>query len=161
MLALLGDVQKIKELFISRKQEYNWKSNGIIKTKRNTNTKITDFFVDGEKFEDNPATTPNNDNEIEELENTVAEFLVKKISSQELADQAGADTERLTQIIDAILSNPKNWIVYNIKKEDDEVIEVELKPLDISPYCKDVFELYDLRFHCNAITLIFQRCNPG
>jgi hypothetical protein len=59
MLALLGDVQKIKELFISRKQEYNWKSNGIIKTKRNTNTKITDFFVDGEKFEDNPATTPN------------------------------------------------------------------------------------------------------
>src|SRR5215217_2388797 len=113
MLALLGNVQKIKELFISRKQEYNWKSSGIIK--RNTNTKITDFFVDGEKFENNPATTPNdNDNEIEELEDTVAEYLAKKISSQELAEQAGADTEILTQIIDTILSNPKNWIVSNI-----------------------------------------------
>jgi Rad3-related DNA helicase len=141
MLALLCDVQKIKELFVSRKQDYTWISKGIIRTIRNRNTKITDFFVDGEKFEDNLATTPNNnDNKIEELEDTVAEYLAKGISNQELAEQALTDTEKLTQTINAILSNPKNWIVSNIKKEEDgEVIEVELKPLDISTYCKAIF----------------------
>ena len=46
------------------------------------------------------------------------------------------DTERLTIAINNILSNPGNWIVSEIKKENYEVIKVELKPLDISPYCK-------------------------
>jgi len=42
--------------------------------------------------------------------------------------------------IDAILSNPNSWIISKIKKEYDEIIEIELKPLDISPYCKDIFD---------------------
>jgi ATP-dependent DNA helicase DinG len=137
MLALLGNIQKIKELLILRKQKYNWKSSGIIKIKRNT--RITSFFSEGE---DDPALIDNknsNYEEIEELENEVAEFLPQKIGSQELEEQARLDTERLTTTINSILSNPKNWIVHNIRTENDEVREVELKPLDISPYCKDVF----------------------
>jgi ATP-dependent DNA helicase DinG len=50
------------------------------------------------------------------------------------------DRERLTRAINNILSNPKNWIVSEIKKEGYEVTGVESKPLDTSGYCKDVFE---------------------
>ena len=40
-----------------------------------------------------------------------------------------------------ILANPKNWIVSEIIKENYDVVRVELKPLDISSYCKSVFEM--------------------
>ncbi|HYV52812.1 MAG TPA: hypothetical protein VE971_05905, partial [Candidatus Eisenbacteria bacterium] len=50
------------------------------------------------------------------------------------------DTERLTSTINSILPNPRNWIVSEIKKENYEVIVVELKPLDTSQYWKYVFE---------------------
>ena len=63
--------------------------------------------------------------------------------SEELAVEAIRDIEKLTKVIDDILSNPKNWIVSEIKKEGYEVIRVELKPLDVSPYCKEVFEKCD------------------
>jgi ATP-dependent DNA helicase DinG len=50
------------------------------------------------------------------------------------------DTEKLSRAIGDIRSNHKNWIVSEIKKEGYEVTGVELKPLDSSAYCKDVFE---------------------
>jgi Rad3-related DNA helicase len=59
--------------------------------------------------------------------------------SSELSVDIIKDTERLTRTINSILSNPKNWIVSEIKKEDYKVIRVEFKPLDIAPYCKFVF----------------------
>ena len=58
----------------------------------------------------------------------------------ELAVDAIKDTERLTRTINNILANPKNWIVSEIKKDNYKVDKVELKPLDIAPYCKAVFE---------------------
>jgi ATP-dependent DNA helicase DinG len=139
MLALLGDAQKIKELFILRKQKYNWKSSNIIKIKRITNTRITDFITVGEGKEELKDNVTHASNEIE-LEDTIAEYLAKEISSKDIADHARLETDKLTQIIDAILSNPDSWIVSNVRKEYDEIIEIELKPLDISPYCKDVFD---------------------
>jgi ATP-dependent DNA helicase DinG len=60
--------------------------------------------------------------------------------SEELAVEAIRDIEKLKGAIDNICSNPKNWIVNEIKKENNEVTKVELKPLDVSPYSKDVFE---------------------
>jgi ATP-dependent DNA helicase DinG len=62
--------------------------------------------------------------------------------SDELLSDAFRDTEKLTFTIDSILSNPRNWIVSDIKKEqnNEEVLKVELKPLDVSPYCKNVFD---------------------
>ena len=36
---------------------------------------------------------------------------------EELAVEATRDTQKLTRVIDNILSNPKNWIVSEIKKE--------------------------------------------
>lgn len=64
----------------------------------------------------------------------------KKILGDELAVDALKDTERLTRTINSILANPKNWIVSDIKKDNYKIEKVELKPLDISPYCKTVFE---------------------
>ena len=58
---------------------------------------------------------------------------------EELVPDARTDAEKLSRAIDDIRSNPKNWIVSDIKKEGDEVVSVELKPLDVSPYCKRVF----------------------
>ena len=65
---------------------------------------------------------------------------VKKTLGDELAVDAIKDTERLTRTINSILANPKNWIVSEIKKDNYKIEKVELKPLDISPYCKTVFE---------------------
>ena len=58
----------------------------------------------------------------------------------ELAIDAIRDTERLTRTINNILSNQRNWIVSEIKKENYEAVRVELKPLDVSRYCKALFE---------------------
>ncbi len=50
------------------------------------------------------------------------------------------DVEKLESVIEAISANPNNWIVSDIQKEGVEgVTKVELKPLDVSPYCTDVF----------------------
>ncbi|MGB6591828.1 MAG: helicase C-terminal domain-containing protein, partial [Candidatus Nitrosopolaris sp.] len=73
--------------------------------------------------------------------------------SEELAVEAITDTQKLTQAINNILSNPKNWIVSEIKKEGDEVISFELKPLDVSPYCKGVFQKCDKTLMMSATIL--------
>ena len=73
--------------------------------------------------------------------------------SEELAVEAIRDTEKLTRAINNILSNPKNWIVSEIKKENNEVTGVELKPLDVSPYCKGVFEKCDKTLMMSATIL--------
>jgi ATP-dependent DNA helicase DinG len=60
--------------------------------------------------------------------------------SDELVVDAIKDAERLSRTINSILANPKNWIVADIKKENYKVEKVQLKPLDISSYCKNIFE---------------------
>jgi Rad3-related DNA helicase len=66
---------------------------------------------------------------------------------EELVPDAMTDTEKLSRAIGDIRSNPKNWIVTEIKKEGDEVIGVE-KPLDVSTYCAGVFK------KCNKILMM-------
>ena len=79
--------------------------------------------------------------------------LIEEIS-EELAAEAITDTEKLSQVIYDICSNPKNWIVSDIKKDNNnEVTRVELKPLDVSPYCKDVFEKCDKTLMMSATIL--------
>lgn len=63
-----------------------------------------------------------------------------KTLGEEIAVDAVKDTERMTRTINSILTNPKNWIISDIKKDNYNVEKVELKPLDISPYCRSVFE---------------------
>ena len=73
--------------------------------------------------------------------------------SEELAVEAKTDTEKLSQTVDSILSNPKDWLVSDIKEENNEVTKVELKPLDVSPYCKEVFEKCDKTLMMSATIL--------
>jgi ATP-dependent DNA helicase DinG len=86
---------------------------------------------------------------------------------EELVPDAITDTQKLTRAIDDIRSNPRNWIVSEIKKEGYEVMSVELKPLDVSPYCKDVFEkcnktlmmsatILDSKTFCQSIGLPYE-----
>ncbi len=63
-----------------------------------------------------------------------------KTLGEEIAVDAIKDTERLTRTINSILSNPKNWIISEIKKDNYKVEKIQLKPLDIASYCKAVFE---------------------
>ena len=61
------------------------------------------------------------------------------VENKELLIEAEQDIEKLEFTIDSISLNPDNWIVSEIKLEGHEVVKVELKPLDVSPYCKSVF----------------------
>jgi hypothetical protein len=54
--------------------------------------------------------------EIEELEDAIAEYLTKEINGKR-EDEARDDTETLTHTLDTILLNRDNKIVSNVRKE--------------------------------------------
>ncbi|MGC2570725.1 MAG: ATP-dependent DNA helicase [Candidatus Nitrosopolaris sp.] len=62
-----------------------------------------------------------------------------KIPSDELLVEAKQDIEKLDSTIDSISLDHSNWIVSEINREGGEVTSVELKPLDVSTYCRAVF----------------------
>ena len=61
------------------------------------------------------------------------------VENKEILIEAKEDIEKLELTIDGISLSPDNWIVSEIKLEGYEVVKVDLKPLDVSPYCKSVF----------------------
>lgn len=86
--------------------------------------------------------------------------------NKELLIEAAQDIGKLESTINAISVDPSNWIVSDIKMEDREVTRVELKPLDVSPYCKKVFgkcektlmmsaTILDPNAFCSSIGLAF------
>ncbi|MFZ0647863.1 MAG: DEAD/DEAH box helicase family protein, partial [Nitrososphaeraceae archaeon] len=133
MLTLVGNTPMIELLALQRKIKYNFRgiTNGEYKSKLPAASK------------DKRIISASN---LYDSDDEIAQKYQENISisnlniSEELAADAIRDTERLTITINNILSNPRNWIISEIKKEDYEVVKVELKPLDISPYCKHVFE---------------------
>ena len=128
MLGLTGNSQMVESLFLSRRVKYNWTNNMTSKLKSKNKKRL----VGGsEIFESD-----------EQIAEKYDENTSKKSSSigDELAVEAIRDTERLTRAINNILSNTKNWIVSEIRKENYDIIRIELKPLDPSSYCKDMFE---------------------
>ncbi|MGC2575419.1 MAG: helicase C-terminal domain-containing protein, partial [Candidatus Nitrosopolaris sp.] len=123
MLVLTGNESMVEELSITRRDIYNW-------TRKKDSSNDKRVVGASELFE--------SDEEIAEKYDTYS-FRGSSIS-EELAVELIRDIKGLTKAINNILSNPRNWIVSDIKKENNEVTRVELKPLDVSPYCKDVFE---------------------
>ena len=123
MLDLTGNKSMVESLSISRRAKYNCIS------KKNSNKKRV--VGASEIFENDEQIAEKYDDHF---------FSGSSSLGEELAVEVIRDTERLTRVINNILSNPKNWIVSEIKKEDYEVTRLELKPLDTSTYCKDVFE---------------------
>jgi ATP-dependent DNA helicase DinG len=88
--------------------------------------------------------------------------------NEELLIELEQDVEKLESVIEAISVNPNNWIVSDIQKEDREgVTKVELKPIDVSPYCTDVFgkckqtlmmsaTILDAKAFCSSIGLKYE-----
>jgi ATP-dependent DNA helicase DinG len=126
MLNLLGNGSVAESLAIERKVKYGWSSNK--KKKQNENTRIVSS---SDLFESDEQISKQYEDLSAHVNNTLAD---------EVAADAIRDTERLTRTINNIISDPENWIVSDIIKENYEVVKVEFKPLDISKYCKAVFD---------------------
>jgi Rad3-related DNA helicase len=126
MLGLIGNSQMVDSLSISRRVKYNWINNTTSKLKSKKRV-----VGASEIFESDEQIAEKYDENISKRSSSIGE---------ELAVEAIRDTERLTRAINNILSNTKNWIVSEIRKENYEIVRIELKPLDPSSYCKDMFE---------------------
>jgi ATP-dependent DNA helicase DinG len=136
MLTLIGNTSMIELLALQRKIKYGLHGldgieKGEYESKRTTESK--------KKRVTFASTLYDSDDEIAQKYQENISISSVNIS-EELAADAIRDTERLTIAINNILSNLRNWIISEIKKEGHEVIRVELKPLDISPYCKQLFD---------------------
>jgi ATP-dependent DNA helicase DinG len=136
MLTLIGNTSAIQDMSEERKILYNWQKNDDDSKKLITSDNI--------KNNNNKKVIPasvlfDSDEEITEKYADISKNDTSNISD-ELFVEAARDAEKLTRTINNILSNPKNWIVSDIKKENYEVVKVELKPLNISEYCQAVFE---------------------
>ena len=77
-----------------------------------------------------------------------------RINNKDILIEATQDIDKLELAIDNIILNPNNWIVSEVKKEGREIIKVELKPLDVSLYCKDVFRKLDERTLMMSATIL-------
>jgi Rad3-related DNA helicase len=134
MLDLTGNSPMAESLAIERKVKYNYdenKSKGSIK--KNNYNKRKKIISASDLF----------DNDAEIAQKYTNENVSRKSAAKlgdELAIDAVRDAERLTRTINNILANQKNWVISEIKKENYEVVKVELKPLDVSTYCKSLFE---------------------
>ena len=133
MLNFIGNDSMVQALDIERRVNYNWvRGKGLNKLNLKKNKKK--IISASELF----------DSDQDIAEKYQRDKLAKRSTttnvSDELIVEAIRDIEKLTRTINNILSNPKNWIVSEIKKENYDVVKVELKPLDISPYCRPMFE---------------------
>ena len=132
ILTLTGNSNFAELLATERKVKYNYWKGKFLSVKNKTSNKNKIVHA-SELFDSDEEIAQKYDNE--RLSTKSATTL-----GDELAIDAIRDMERLTIAINSILSNKKNWIVSDIKKEDYEVVKVELKPLDTSNYCRAVYE---------------------
>jgi ATP-dependent DNA helicase DinG len=136
MLTLIGNTSAIQDVSEERKILYNWQKNDDDSKKLIT----SDNIKNNNSKKVIPASVLfDSDEEITKKYADISKNDTSNISD-ELFVEAARDAEKLTRTINNILSNPKNWIVSDIKKENYEVVKVELKPLNISEYCQAVFE---------------------
>jgi ATP-dependent DNA helicase DinG len=130
MLALTANSSMAESLAIERKVKYNyWKG------EENSNNKNRKKIISASDLFDSDEEIVQKYDDDESISKKLATNL-----GDELAVDAIRDAERLTRTINNILANQKNWIISDIKKENYEVVKIELKPLDISTYCKSLFE---------------------
>ena len=83
---------------------------------------------------------------------------IPRDGKENLIIELDEDLKRLGRAIKSIVVNPSNWIVSFVEKEiglqqQQEVTKVELKRLDISPYCADIFAKCDRTLMMSATIL--------
>jgi Rad3-related DNA helicase len=64
----------------------------------------------------------------------------KQLDNQEFMLDLSRDLERVSEAVEAIKVNVKNWIIADIEVKGSEVVKIAFKPLDVSPYCSNLFD---------------------
>jgi ATP-dependent DNA helicase DinG len=124
ILTLLGYDSLVKSLVMERKIKYGYDSKSKAKAKNKRIVRASELFEDDESLE------------IDIKSENKKHFQIDK----ELLIDIVQDIDKLTRTINNILSNPKNWIVSEVHKENYDVLRVEFKPLDASKYIRTVVE---------------------
>jgi len=79
---------------------------------------------------------------IQESINFLSDDLPNRLPKEILIDALN-DRDRLSRGLENLLLDKENWIVNDVKREGQEVTRVELKPLEVAPYCEELFS------HCS------------
>jgi ATP-dependent DNA helicase DinG len=124
ILVLIGYDSLVPSLVKERKEKYGYDSAKKSKTRNKRIVSASELFEDDASLELNIRS--------ENGKNLAVD--------KELLIDIVQDIDKLTRTINNILSNPNNWIVSEVHKENYDVIRVDLKPLDPAKYIKAVLE---------------------
>jgi len=124
ILTLIGYDSLVKSLVMERKIKYGYDSKSKAKAKNKRIVSASELFENDESLE------------IDIKSENSKHFQIDK----EILIDIVQDIDKLTRTINNILSNPKNWIVSEVHKENYDVLRVEFKPLDASKYIRTVVE---------------------
>jgi Rad3-related DNA helicase len=124
ILVLIGYDSLVPSLVKERREKYGYDSAKKSKSRNKRIVSASDLFEDDASLELNIRTENGKNLDVDK------ELLIDIVQ----------DIDKLTRTINNILSNPNNWIVSEVHKENYDVIRVDLKPLDPSKYIKAVLE---------------------
>lgn len=124
ILTLIGYDSLVNSLVMERKIKYGYDSKSKAKAKTKRIVSASELFEDDESLE------------IDIKSENKKHFQLDK----EILIDIVQDIDKLTRTINNILSNPKNWIVSEVHKENYDVLRVEFKPLDASKYIRTIVE---------------------
>ena len=124
ILVLIGYESLVHSLVKERKVKYGYDSTNKSKTRNKRIVSASELFEDDASLELNIRSENGKNLDVDK------ELLIDIVQ----------DIDKLTRTINNILSNPNNWIVSEVQKENYDVTRVELKPLDPSKYIKAIVE---------------------
>ncbi|HJU79495.1 MAG TPA: ATP-dependent DNA helicase [Nitrososphaeraceae archaeon] len=124
ILVSIGYESLVHSLVKERKVKYGYDSTTKSKTRNKRIVSASELFEDDASLELNIKSENGKNLDVDK------ELLIDIVQ----------DIDKLTRTINNILSNPNNWIVSEVHKENYDVIRVELKPLDPSKYIKAIVE---------------------
>ena len=124
ILSLIGYESLVHSLIKERKEKYGYDSVKRSPSKLKRIVSASELFEDDASLELNIRTENGKNLDVDK------ELLIDIVQ----------DIDKLTRTINNVLSNPNNWIVSEVHKENYDVIRVDLKPLDPSKYIKAVVE---------------------
>jgi Rad3-related DNA helicase len=124
ILVSIGYESLVHSLVKERKVKYGYDSNTKSKTRNKGIVSASELFEDDASLELNIKSENGKNFDVDK------ELLIDIVQ----------DIDKLTRTINNILSNPNNWIVSEVQKENYDVNRVELKPLDPSKYIKAIVE---------------------
>ncbi len=124
ILVLIGYESLVHSLVKERKVKYGYDSTNKSKARSKRIVRASELFEDDASLELNIRSENGKNLDVDK------ELLIDIVQ----------DIDKLTRTINNILSNPNNWIVSEVQKENYDVTRVELKPLDPSKYIKAIVE---------------------